>query len=247
MKEKIMLIITAVALVAGSTGCSDINEELGKDGGGNDAVRVSGTAAFTDASASFVLNFDDADADGEVNGTITYGNPAVTYSLTGTYTAQTGAITVSNTDADPHFEITGIYSVPGGFSGTVERTIGGTPSTGSVTGQEGEAAVNYLGTFTATSPAFTGQWNFSVSGNSFSGTFSSPLWVGKIEGTISGAGMTVTAFYQYDDGTSQYRNISEAGITGTATGTVSLNSVNGTWAWTGNQVNNGTFTGTKQE
>jgi len=202
-------------------------------------IKVQGTAAFSDKSASYEMLFKDTE-DSAVSGTLTYDGS--NYTIAGTFVDASGAISATAAGT-PNFTIVGTYTTEAGFSGTITRDSDS--EVGTITGgntSNASAVFNCLGTFgSGGSNSNLGTWNFTVADGTFTGTFAG-TFDGKIVGTATETTMTVTAFYWWN-GSAYVASTSTATVTGTFSG----DSVNGTWELDGSGITgSGDFTGTRQ-
>lgn len=225
---------------------------------GSSNVDFSGTSACPDVSGVVKLSFDTS-TDSTVTGTVTFNG--TTYNLTGTYVAATATITASSTGSDVQYALSGTYTSGSGVSGVITVTDSGVITECSVAAQVDDTAnpvQNYLGTFGEdTSNSELGTWNMSIKNGIAVGTYYKTKGVkvvsGTFTGTVSDSTLLVDAFYYYYLPTQTYYLFSDHGVTGTATGTFSGNTVSGSWKLKGildiNHMHiddNGLFTGTLQ-
>jgi hypothetical protein len=219
--------------------------------------KIGGTAAISGDSISYVIEFPPvvsgksvrgaAIPDNQITGSITLNG--ILYNITSaSYNSSTGFLTASTESTSLiSFSLTGAYSSTGVFSGTLTENNSGSITMGSVTGIGTAASAvitNYFGTFTS-SASFNGTrtWNLTISDSKVVGTYYEQ---NTGAGTIIYGTATGTCSGDTINGTFKPTTVSATALSGTLTGTINGSNIAGTWsAISGSTTYTGSWNGTK--
>jgi len=177
---------------------------------------LKGTIAFADRSAILTIQVASASravsrsASREiraVTGNIRY--EGIDFSIAGEYDSTTGAIsgtsaTLSLNSQSVRFQILGVYTVAGGFTGSVKRYADGIiTGNGSVTALPSTVATintirNFRGTFGGDS---FGTWNMSLKGLDLIGTWANIDGSGRFTARLTDTSIAFTSAYSLDSDT----------------------------------------------
>jgi hypothetical protein len=163
-----------------------------------------------------------------VSVTGTFKSGSLTVSLTGTYDPSTRTFTVSGTGGGATYTFTGGVSA-GGITGSFTMLVGSVSFPGTFTAAPGDSdtVTVYCGTY---SGASSGTWNLVRTGASLNGIATTSGGNVPLSGTVSGSSVSISV-------------PAGGGVTGTASGTISGTSIEGTWQIPGT-AETGTFSGT---